>query len=561
MQTAHKAEESNVSALMEQWPDIGFLGMGAWWGWIWLRYNGVNSLYDFPNDNALSVFYSYMFSTLAIAAVVLLAAVFWRRFTNLVDNKLAVALFGLVAGVATCASGLFAAAGSPVLHGVASVFTGVGTAFICLRTGRVYGSVPLGEALTNGALSLLLAAALYFIGEGIPQEWRLIYVSLLPLVSAGLFSLVSNEAFPAANGASGVLRKATSREHSMIRRLVLAAVLVAFTAGVGKGITSLTISVDQFEYEGAISVFFIGVAAAVVIALISCGSVYQGTRYAYSTLMVLGIALMLASCFGMSVSYLSIGKETLWFMFSCLMAYMAFRFEASSVRVFGIGQACYFVCSAAGWLVGATLAPHYGDAGVRMICGVVLAFLVVLVMVYVFPEKSIKQIATWLPGGDADCSPQGQVVRAGFAHDASPARVDAGEDGAQGSAIGMAEAVADGAAASSGAGCEEGNFEHGSAADHAHTIGHVHAGEDSASMHDGAAQGDIAQRAADARYGLSQRELEVLRLFAQGRSANWIADSLVISKNTVRAHLRAIYTKLDVHSRQELLDFLNGENA
>lgn len=58
------------------------------------------------------------------------------------------------------------------------------------------------------------------------------------------------------------------------------------------------------------------------------------------------------------------------------------------------------------------------------------------------------------------------------------------------------------------------------------------------------------------RYGLSNRELEVLELFAQGRSANWIADSLVISKNTVRAHLRAIYSKLDVHTRQDLLTLL-----
>ena len=63
---------------------------------------------------------------------------------------------------------------------------------------------------------------------------------------------------------------------------------------------------------------------------------------------------------------------------------------------------------------------------------------------------------------------------------------------------------------------------------------------------------------ADPIYGLSARELEVLDLFAQGRSANWIAENLTISKNTVRTHLRAIYSKLDVHSRQELLDFLAG---
>ena len=66
---------------------------------------------------------------------------------------------------------------------------------------------------------------------------------------------------------------------------------------------------------------------------------------------------------------------------------------------------------------------------------------------------------------------------------------------------------------------------------------------------------------ADPLYGLSTRELEILDLFAQGRSANWIAEHLTISKNTVRTHLRAIYSKLDVHSRQELLDFLAGKRS
>ena len=36
--------------------------------------------------------------------------------------------------------------------------------------------------------------------------------------------------------------------------------------------------------------------------------------------------------------------------------------------------------------------------------------------------------------------------------------------------------------------------------------------------------------------------------------AKAIADELFISFNTVRSHIRRIYVKLDVHSRQELLD-------
>ncbi len=54
--------------------------------------------------------------------------------------------------------------------------------------------------------------------------------------------------------------------------------------------------------------------------------------------------------------------------------------------------------------------------------------------------------------------------------------------------------------------------------------------------------------------GLSARETEVLGYLARGRSQPYIRDELVLSKNTVASHVKHIYQKLDVHSRQELLD-------
>lgn len=48
---------------------------------------------------------------------------------------------------------------------------------------------------------------------------------------------------------------------------------------------------------------------------------------------------------------------------------------------------------------------------------------------------------------------------------------------------------------------------------------------------------------------LSQREVEVLRLLAEGRENQDIGDSLGISERTVRYHLRNIYDKLDVQTR------------
>lgn len=55
-------------------------------------------------------------------------------------------------------------------------------------------------------------------------------------------------------------------------------------------------------------------------------------------------------------------------------------------------------------------------------------------------------------------------------------------------------------------------------------------------------------------HGLSTREAEILGYLARGRSQPYIRDELVLSKNTVATHVKHIYQKLNVHSRQELLD-------
>jgi DNA-binding NarL/FixJ family response regulator len=49
--------------------------------------------------------------------------------------------------------------------------------------------------------------------------------------------------------------------------------------------------------------------------------------------------------------------------------------------------------------------------------------------------------------------------------------------------------------------------------------------------------------------GLSDREVEVLRLVARGLSNKQIAQRLSISKETANHHVRHIYDKIDVSTR------------
>lgn len=58
--------------------------------------------------------------------------------------------------------------------------------------------------------------------------------------------------------------------------------------------------------------------------------------------------------------------------------------------------------------------------------------------------------------------------------------------------------------------------------------------------------------------GLTPREREVLGLIAKGYTMKAISERLVISQETARTHGRSVYRKLDVHSKQEILDRLSS---
>lgn len=68
-------------------------------------------------------------------------------------------------------------------------------------------------------------------------------------------------------------------------------------------------------------------------------------------------------------------------------------------------------------------------------------------------------------------------------------------------------------------------------------------------------------RAVIERYGLTEREGEIMIMFAKGRNLPYVQEELCLSKSTVSTHRQHIYQKLGVHSAQEMIDLIQEENG
>ena len=55
-------------------------------------------------------------------------------------------------------------------------------------------------------------------------------------------------------------------------------------------------------------------------------------------------------------------------------------------------------------------------------------------------------------------------------------------------------------------------------------------------------------------FGLSPRETEVFYLLLRGRSRAYMAKDLVVTEETVKTHIKGIYQKAGVHTKQDLID-------
>ena len=69
---------------------------------------------------------------------------------------------------------------------------------------------------------------------------------------------------------------------------------------------------------------------------------------------------------------------------------------------------------------------------------------------------------------------------------------------------------------------------------------------------------DLQLEKAAKNFSLSEREFDVLKLVADGRSNNEISEQIKISVSTVKKHIYNIFNKAGVNSRTQLLNLVYG---
>ena len=572
-----------------EWPAFKYLGFGCYYAWIFLCYSS-DVLFSYPAgiNGMSSQTVMYLLSTTALALTLLAAALLHKRAAKLVASVKFVAIAALIASLATGMVGLTDQdAGNP-LFWTGCVLSGVGTAFVSLRFGMMYSVMAARKAMTNAAAAFVVAGGLYFVVIGLPHELRLVLCVGLPLMAA----LCTVTFDPSRKGRPG--REVIPTESLPARffmKLVIAIATFSAIAGFynGMGANIDLAGAVSSSHGHALMVFAVSVVALLLLAV--GGAIDRGLDLSklYYPIIVLG-------CFGIIVVPLVGGYDpvqrmiigaayNLFILFVwCLLAHVANRTDLAPVMVFGFGRGASAVGTTVGWLGCTLAAPSMAEnADSLMAFAVVMVFVLVVVSMVVLKEGAIDQMLAQtdvgpLRVGDVPGSRQPRVRCAEEpVVPASCAAPGCGVAGSQGCPLGASgdaaasQALADAdvrVAAEAGASGGADAAQVAAAAEGCGTASQSCSEEQLACAASSSSVGVAAASlaafdalrescgAVSERFGLSDREAEVLVLLTRGRTINQISQELCVSFNTAKSHVRHVYTKTGVHTRKELFSLV-----
>lgn len=530
-------------------PFLKSVGFALWIGWFGVAYSTTAWVSDDASTvSALGI----MFTTSTISHMVGLVAFALAalRFPGFATKRSLIVGSGLIAGI-----GCFIVAlsspdyGSPVPFGlflVGCAFTGLGTAALGINSGLMLCVLKPGHALCTILIAELIASAIQLMVSGVdPLFGRIIFVTL-PIGSAFCFAINSFATTPETARESSRLRP-----NGVFGRFLIAVFVLSIAANLGRGLYSSVASPAVLAFDGtAISFVFIAIIVVLLVIFAGARTTPNFARLFYPTACLIMLSLLVMYLLPEDLSLGLVTSSIAYQVFDMVMwyafAYIVFESKVSAIVVVALGRAVIAGGVTAGNLLGENCVAANGSLASWAPMLFIALFTVVLGAFLLFPERHINRLLLPIPDEDLQFEVPTQETGCGeasslSAHGAdnvasqSPAKEVASHDVSDDNEIEHTTLVA--------------------VSDVSNKKDEAHPLESSIGK-----PGPWKTRAltlAD-EAGLTGREKEVFLMLARGRGSQSISDALTISLYTTRAHTRNIYTKLDIHSRQELIDKVNS---
>ncbi|WP_303870063.1 response regulator transcription factor [Senegalimassilia anaerobia] len=445
-------------------------------------------------------------------------------------------------------------AATPLLFAVSAIFTGAGSALMWVMWGQLYARLPQDAVESCAPASAFVAALLSIATMAVPHGASIALVSIYPLISGVLLWHV----WPEVSASASADHASLPADPLPLREAFGSMGREAF-GSMGRGGFGILAACMFVSIEGsfwasssadASHAVIIFVVSALFMAVVSVSATAGPRRVSLSfayrwmcPLMVAGFAAIIvlgAKTGAFAAAGVGIASR---FAF-CVITQMYFasyaaRGAATPVQSYAVGWLFVHVGDLLGLLVSFPLQDAIG-ASVIEPSGAAAVLIVALVAAVMLALNDETRFLSW----ETPQSYAGAVCAAS----APAAGMDAAVGAGAGAATGAGAAVDIGTVDAAGAAGETG----------VSAPVAVGASPSAISSQNPQPVDFIGQRVAllAREHKLTPRETEVFGLLAHGRSIPYVRDALIISRDTAATHAKHIYAKLDVHSRQELIDLV-----
>lgn len=481
-------------------PGAGFWGFACLIAWALSIYTGEFFITDWSSTVQMLTTQSYVVSMTVLSVTIIVVAILHNRAFRFIRSSRWMLLAGLLASVGTLLAVVAARGGiEGSFFFVGSALTGAATGLIYMRCAFLFVELSPRDSIIAAAMVQIIAFLIYtFVISLNNKSVALVMLLCLPVAAVALTFCGNNPDEQTQGDGSRTLPKG-------FWRLLVGAFVLAAAFCFIRGYFPNSIRVEEFAVSRDVTTTVcIGAYILLILICMFLRDSYKTGQLCYWLLVAITFVFVLAPIVGLNTvdmgtffgSATMLVNLTIWSILSGIV----YKSGSSFLRVFGFGFAALSLGSAVGWFVGGNLYPYVGtDLFVFVNAALVIAVLAVALVIF---------------------------SQSDFIAMANPPEIEREEIGEEGGSFESKDRL-------------KGGLEQGSGSFRP--------------------RWRVRMECLADRYALSERETEVFKLMAKGKSAQNIAEEIGVSYNTARTHVRNVYSKCGIHSRNELQMLVDRE--